>query len=74
MLEHSYLSHWDLDGLKPHMRYALTAGEGYSAENVSGIDAPLQKWVNYRAIDVQEEVMRAHIGLMGSSGHRDNIL
>ena len=37
MLDNCFASHWGLDGLKPHMRYALAGGYQMSRENVYGL-------------------------------------
>ncbi len=37
MAENQFLSHWNLAGLTPDMRYTLAGGEAYSAENVAFI-------------------------------------
>ena len=36
MRDDCFVSHWDTDGLKPYMRYSLTGGYQYNAENVGG--------------------------------------
>lgn len=74
MLEHSYLSHWGLDGLKPYMRYTLAGGLNYEAENASGLDSPPKPGFNYRAISPKAELLETQRGWMASEGHRVNIL
>jgi len=72
MLEHSYLSHWGLDGLKPYMRYTLAGG--MEAENASGVSSPPQAGVRYRTTSPEEQLNEIERGWMDSSGHRANIL
>jgi len=35
MLKNNFVSHWDLNGYKPHMRYTLSGGQGSVSENVA---------------------------------------
>ena len=35
MLKNNFVSHWDLNGYKPHMRYTLSDGQGSVSENVA---------------------------------------
>lgn len=74
MLEHSYLSHWGLNGMKPYMRYTLAGGMNYEAENISGVSSPPQAGVRYRTISPREELKETEKGWMESSGHRASIL
>ena len=37
MLDDCFASHWGLDGLKPHMRYALAGSHQLGRENISGL-------------------------------------
>ena len=75
MLEHSYLSHWGLDGSKPYMRFAIAAGISGDFENVSGIEEELAEGVQYREIvSVETELREAQRGFMRSTGHRETIL
>ena len=74
MLEHGYVSHWGLDGLKPYTRFTSAGGLNYSAENVSGSLSPIQAGARYRTIDPIVELREAEKGFMESSGHRANIL
>lgn len=70
MLTNDYFSHWGIDGLKPYMRYTLAGGFNYEAENVfyySGGGSSLQR-------DLKEILDDAEESLMGSEGHRINIL
>ncbi len=75
MLQNGYLSHWDLGGLKPYMRYTLAGGYNYDAENVSGTPYKLDPDCRYQKIaSVEQELREAQEGLMNSEGHRRNIL
>lgn len=74
MLEHSYLSHWGMDGLKPYMRYTLEGGYNYEAENVSGLLSPLEENGKYSEKPPEELLRETQEGFMDSPGHRENIL
>ena len=74
MLEHSYLSHWGLDGMTPYMRYTLAGGVNYEAENGSGVPAPPEMESLYRTISPKEKLREIERDWMGSPGHRKNIL
>lgn len=74
-LVNDYHSHWGMDGLKPYMRYTLAGGFNYEAENgfvtrttwIGGKD-PFYKR------DPKAMLEEAQKSLMGSAGHRRNIL
>jgi uncharacterized protein YkwD/peroxiredoxin len=74
MVANQYLSHWNLDGLGPDIRYGLAGGKELVQENVysfwqrydNGDPYPIQDW--------QIAVEEAHQSLMDSPGHRANIL
>jgi len=75
MLANDYISHWGMDGMKPYMRYTLAGGFNYEAENAfmtrtawyGGEDPSYQR-------DPKEMLDQADESLMGSAGHRRNIL
>ncbi len=70
-----FSSHWGRDGLKPTMRYSLAGGYQANGENLSGLDYCITAADGYRAIaSPEEEAREAMEGLMGSEGHRENIL
>ena len=80
-LENCFSSHWGIDGLKPYMRYSLVGGYQSNAENVSGLSYCIKASDGYRASSNIEEEVRVAMygrygsdGLMGSPGHRRNIL
>ena len=73
MFDNCYISHWNLAGLKPDMRYAMAGGQQYTAENVAGHDYCPSRWV-YDSEDPETQLQEHMDGLMGSRGHRDNIL
>ena len=74
-LENCFSSHWGIDGLKPYMRYSLAGGYQSNGENGSGRDYCIKASDGYRAYGSPEQgIRRAMDGLMGSPGHRDNIL
>jgi uncharacterized protein YkwD/thiol-disulfide isomerase/thioredoxin len=74
MVKNGYMSHWDLAGYGPDIRYSLAGGSDYVMENVysswerydDGTPVPVQDW--------RAEVKKAHDALMNSAGHRANIL
>gem|GEM_PF-967177 len=74
-LKNNYMSHWGTDGMKPYMRYTLAGGYNYDAENgfvtrttwYGGSD-PFYKRDPKQMLDEAEK------SLMGSPGHRRNIL
>ena len=72
MAQNQYLSHWNLAGLTPDMRYTLAGGKAYSAENVAfigNITGP--ECIPYEPADWLENALDS---LMDSPGHRRNIL
>jgi len=73
MAANNYLSHWDLAGLGPDMRYNAAGGSYKSQENVysfhrtyQGNPLPLSDW--------EQEVKKAFDYLFSSYLHRSNIL
>ena len=74
-LENCFSSHWGVDGLKPYMRYSLAGGYQSNAENGSGLDYCIKRSDGYRAIgSIEWKIRQTMQGLMGSPGHRRNIL
>ena len=74
-LENCFSSHWGVDGLKPYMRYSLAGGYQSNGENGFGSDYCIKPSDGYRAIaSINQEVREAVEWLMGSPGHRANIL
>ena len=74
-LDNCFLSHWGLDGLKPYMRYTLAGGYQSNGENASGLSYCIKPSDGYRRNGTaMQEIREAMDGLMGSPGHRDNIL
>ena len=72
MAENQYLSHWNLAGLTPDMRYTRAGGEAYSAENVAFIGNIIgPECIDYDPLQYLESSLN---GLMDSPGHRRNIL
>ncbi|MBI4289687.1 MAG: hypothetical protein HY671_14820 [Chloroflexi bacterium] len=74
-LTKDYSSHWGTDGMKPYIRYTLAGGFNYDAENGFvtrtvwyGVKDPSYKR------DPKEMLDEAEKSLMGSPGHRRNIL
>ena len=74
-LDNCFSGHWGIDGLKPYMRYSLAGGYQSNAENGSGLDYCIRAGDGYRANrSIREEIRETMQGLMGSPGHRRNIL
>lgn len=73
MTEREYLSHWNLAGIGPDVRYGLAGGRDYSLENVHAF------WTRFPdgtpgPINLEEQLRAAEKSLMNSPGHRVNIL
>src|SRR4030067_3142957 len=72
MLEKNYFSHWDMKGLKPHMRYTLAGGTEAVSENIAayigGIDTDLKTALK----NLEWSMM--YDDASSQWGHRDNIL
>ena len=72
MLEHGYGGHWWVDGRNPTQVYSETGGTSYAQENTNvwGCSFP----TNCRLAPPRDAVVRLQQTLMGSPGHRRNIL
>lgn len=74
MAAHAYMSHWNLQGYGPDVRYSLASGQEWVQENV------FSSWSHYSdgqpviIDDWSAQVRAAHTALMNSPGHRANIL
>jgi len=72
MLENGYLSHWDINGYKPYMRYTLAGGKGSVSENCA--------WMyNSNGLDPKQAIKELQHDMVyddASSdwGHRNNTL
>ena len=64
------ISHWNLDGLKPYMRYSLAGGYHNNGENWFG----QQRWAASADTNIEPDIEDAMNWLMNSPGHRDTIL
>ena len=74
LVENRYMSHWNLRGETPSMRYTWAGGHDYSAENLS-FRSVLEAPAGFCAPPVSEQTLDdVMAGLMDSPGHRDNIL
>jgi len=78
MLENRYLSHWDLNGTKPYMRYTQCGGIGYVGQNAAYYGSfyyePYAMTLDPKeSIDYLEYSMMYNDAASGW-GHRDNIL
>lgn len=74
MAESCFVSHWGTDGMKPYMRYSLAGGVQANAENAHGSSFCPVDPSRYVQATLAEEARQAVESLMGSPGHRDNIL
>lgn len=74
MAMHQYMSHWNMQGFGPDVRYSLAGGSEWVQENVfsswnrydNGTPVPITDW--------KAQVLQAHESLMNSPGHRANIM
>jgi uncharacterized protein YkwD len=74
MATHLYMSHWNLQGLGPDLRYSIAGGRDAVMENVfrswrrftNGTPVPVDNW--------GQIIADAEASLMASPGHRANIL
>lgn len=71
MLANNYISHWELSGLKPYMRYTLAGGSNYESENLFLLVVPEGTHLHSGAETMLDTAENA---LMGSPGHRATIL
>lgn len=74
MAQFGYMSHWNMDGYGPEVRYSRAGGLDIAQENVYRL---VHQWQDGRGapIDDWEQVVRdAQAALMNSPGHRANIL
>ena len=71
MRDGCFVSHWGTDGLKPYMRYSLSGGYQYNAENAGGYYdcGPFDPYE-----DVEESLGEYVLGFMDSEGHRETML
>ncbi|MCL4379092.1 MAG: CAP domain-containing protein [Candidatus Marsarchaeota archaeon] len=81
MLQYGYLSHWDIYGMKPYMRYTLLGGTGAVEENVAYIRNESCSLLGCRgtinvdsAIRSMEDSMLYNDSQCCNNGHRYNIL
>ncbi len=81
MIAYGYLSHWDIYGLKPYMRYTLLGGRGSVTENVAYVSNETCGLlgctgnINVKnAIESMENSMMYNDSECCNNGHRDNIL
>ena len=73
-LANCFLSHWGMDGLKPHMRYSAAGGYQSNGENGHGIGYCPKPSSMYRSKGLEASVKGAVDGWMNSPGHRANML
>ncbi len=74
MASNNYMSHWNLKGLGPDLRYSIAGGHDAVMENVflswqrytNGTPVPITDW--------NRLIQEAETALMNSPGHRANIL
>ena len=81
MLRYGYLSHWDVYGMKPYMRYTLLGGRGAVSENVAFISIQSCGLFGCHGnINVEQALKNMEYSMMYNdsqccnNGHRDNIL
>jgi len=74
MGEQNYVSHWNLKGYGPDIRYSFGGGLDAWQENVAG---SWRRFTNGTPVPITNwdaEIQRSQEGLMNSPGHRANIL
>lgn len=74
MAEYNYLSHWNLAGQGPDIRYGLAGGVDVVMENVYSYYQRYDDGVPVPVYDWRKQVFDAQRSLMESPGHRRNIL
>ena len=76
MLVHGYVSHWNMQGLKPYHRLSFAGGADGVSENCSGAEA--SQAIYHSVDDVIEGVLESHAAMLGEAppndGHRRTIL
>ena len=72
MIEHGYGGHWWVDGRDPTQVYSETGGTSYAQENTNVWECSFP--TNCRLAPPRDAVVRLQQTLMGSPGHRRNIL
>ena len=74
-LANCFSSHWGIDGLKPYMRYSMAGGYQANSENGFGLNYCIRPSDGFKGIpDAGTAIQKAMRELMGSPGHRRNIL
>lgn len=72
MLKNTYVSHWDISGLKPYMRYTLFCGHNSNSENAAAFfGAPVPD--PYKAL-TDLEFQMVYNDTAQHNAHRDTIL
>jgi hypothetical protein len=78
MLYYGYFSHFDIQGLKPYMRYSLLGGQGADFENVAYIRYNVTYFTSIKAVEGAIKELERSMVYNDSSccnnGHRYNIL
>lgn len=68
MAVHSYISHWDIQGFTPTMRYTAGGGNDGMSENVTFFACGVRVYLTRKVVEYM------HSSFMGSEGHRVNLL
>ena len=78
MLQYGYFSHFDVQGLKPYMRYSMLGGLGGDFENVAYLSYNVIHFTSTssveEAVKTLERSMMYNDSACCNNGHRDNIL
>lgn len=74
MAEHSFLSHWGLDGRKPYHRYSFAGGVEAIRENCAAMSYNLPISSEYAVLDLIELHKLMHDEVPPDDGHRKTIL
>ena len=74
MAYNDYMSHWDLKGFGPDLRYSFAGGYDYVMENVYSSYSRYPNGTPVPIIDWRKEIRTAETSFMSSPGHMSNIL
>ncbi|PVX25723.1 MAG: hypothetical protein CW691_03630 [Candidatus Bathyarchaeum sp.] len=72
MLQKGFFSHWDVDGLKPYMRYTLAGGVGSVSENCAALYS--SGWFDAKEALKELEWQMMYNDSESDWGHKNNIL
>ena len=74
MMTYGYRSHWDVNGLTPHMRYSISGGTNRIRQNLAGPISLADYTEDNKPVNWPDLAESVHKGLMESHVGRANIL